>query len=210
MKKSTPVFISSFLAITAVAQKFSLVVEGQTNRITPGVEEMIKLPDGQEVSVRLIEPAGTQFSGTFFSCAMDSKLSVNSAEIGEGIQQTLLTTPRGTLILVQEYDGADPLELVDMMLEQITLLEEQKNFKISKTDCSREVGGMELKGRKAVTSSEHVSWQREVLGYSYGESGLLIITAVETKNNASEQVVLDQFWSGLNLIPAVGGASVDK
>ena len=207
MKRSALVFVSAILAITAVAQEFSLVVEGQTNRITAGVEEMIKLPDGQEVSVRLIEPAGTQFSGKLFSFAIDSKLSVNSAEIGEGIQQTLLTTPRGTLILVQEYDSADPLELVDMMLEQVTRLEEQKNYSISKTDCSRQVGGMELKGRKAVSSSEHVSWQREVLGYSYGESGLLIITAVETKNNASEQVVVDQFWSGLNLIPAVGGPS---
>jgi hypothetical protein len=88
------------------------------------------------------------FSRPMFSFSHDTTLCVNSTLIGEGIHQSLLTTPKGTLILVQEYDQTNPNDFVEVMLKEITRDEELAGYDVTTSPVTKMVGDKEVSGRR--------------------------------------------------------------
>jgi len=198
MKKFVPLLLVPGLVGIALGN-YTLVLNGVTNSVDLGQAKSITLPDGQQIEVLLHQDPQSVFTAEFFSFHHDNSLVVSSDEIGEGIQQTLLTTPRGTLILVQQYADTNPVDLLEIMLEQITQKDVDADYDVHKEKTSRMAGEMEINGLRCVSSKDHESWTRDVLSCSVGERGVLIITALETMNNSREQEILDLFWESLTV-----------
>lgn len=187
------------------AGEYVLILDGITNRVALGESRTLDL-DGKTVEARLEKAAGTRFSRPMFSLSLKDSVAVNSSEIGEGVHQTLLATPRGALILVQEYESTNPESMVDIMLEEITKGDRDADFDVKTSDAEKSVGGLVMKGRSATSTQTHEEWVREVYGLASGERGVLIVTAIEMKNNAKEAELLADFWANLSLTlaPAEG------
>ena len=200
--------LSCGLAAASAASEYALIIDGVTNTVELGKNQTLQLPGG-EARVRLERQAATHFVRPMFGFHLAVPLGVNSTAIGEGVHQSLITTPRGALILIQEYETTDPRAMVEMMLEEITKNEQAADYEVSKEQVTQTVGDLEIRGERARSTTGHEEWVREVYSASAGESGVLSITAIEVKNNAREQELIDEFWEHLSLTLTPPPASED-
>lgn len=191
--------LSGLVTLVQTDASYSLIINGVTNDVHLGASQILILPGGEKLEVVLNQNETGHVVHPMFTFSHPGDLTMSSSLVGEGIQQSLLTSPKGVLILIQEYENTNPDALVEIMLEEITKDEIAAGYDHQTSAVSKTAGDATLQGRRAVTSTGHSNWVREVYSVSSGESGVLIVTAIETKNNAKEQPVLDLFWESLSL-----------
>jgi hypothetical protein len=132
----------------------------------------------------------------FFSYSHSSAYKTAVNDLGGFMHQTELITTNGALILVQEYSNMNPTALVDRYLDAISEKDNEK-YTYQRKPLSRRVGTTTLKGTQVIASSEEAVMVREVYAVGGKECGLMIVTTIDTKNNAAEQFLMDYFWKSL-------------
>ena len=108
-----------------MAGNYVLTIEGKKHEVDVGKQTVIKLSDGKEIQVTLEKKAIGSFRGQSFSFDHPSDITPSRTVLGDGIDQTIITTPLGTLAIVQEYANMNPSALVDIMLDGLTKKEKE-------------------------------------------------------------------------------------
>ena len=131
------------LAVLICAQGFAgddytLEINGRTYDVGLGEDKRLELPGGETLTINLSMKEYIKFESELFGFSHKSIYKANKSDLGEGIFQTMIVTPLGTGVLIQEYTSMDPTGLVDLMLRELTkeevdygyAYEEKKNLSI--------------------------------------------------------------------------------
>lgn len=66
---------------------------------------------------------------------------------GGGVYQTLMTTPLGTGIIIQEYMNMNPELVIDFVLKEITREAVEYGYKYSENNIVKVIDGKALRGK---------------------------------------------------------------
>ncbi len=184
----------------ALAGDYTLSIDGKPYDFELGRLQVIKLADGRSLTVSLNRKDVVTYTGAMFSFDHVSKLSPARKDLKHGVRQTMMISPLGTLILVQEYSSLDPTDLVDTMLNELTKEEAHYGYKITKSDVRRTLpGGTTLSGKAAASSYKDSEIIRQVFTSKSHDAGVLIITQIDKDAPPEDQQMLDLFWKSLSI-----------
>lgn len=184
----------------AFAANYTLTIDGKDYEIDLGKQQVIKLADGRTLQITLNKKAIVTFKGDHFAFDHPSRFSPSRTDLGDGIHQTMMASPVGTLVMIQEYTSLDPSGLVDMVLNELTKEEAQYGYKITKRETSKTLSdGTRLTGKMAVSTYKDTEYTRHVLCYRARDAGLLIVTQFEKSCPREEREIIDVFWKTLEV-----------
>lgn len=134
------------------AEDYNIVIDGNAYDIGLDQEKTLTLPNGASLTIRISLKDYIEFESDFFAFTHKSVYKPSKTDLGDGIYQTIVTTPLGTLILIQEYAAMDPTALVDLMLRELTKEEVEYGFAYQERPVDRMAGDTVLRGKEAVTT----------------------------------------------------------
>jgi len=184
----------------ALAGNYVLTIDGKKYEIEVGKQKTVELSDGKKIQVTLEKKAIVSFIAGNFSFDHPSDVTPSRTDLGDGIHQTIMATPLGTLVLVQEYANMDPAALVDMMLNELTKEEKQYGYKITNSPAKIKLtSGKTLTGKKSIAIYRGEQTTRHVLCYSIRDAGVMIVTQVDKEAPPKDKSMVDSFWKTLKI-----------
>lgn len=193
--------LATLLAVVALStmqsKDYIITVNDVAQDIGLDQDTELVLPDGTSLTVSLHQKEYVQFAGDQFRFEHKSQYKPNRSDLGDGIFQTMIVTPIGTGILIQEYTTMNPSGLVNMMMSELTKEEVEYGYEYKEKPVTREVGGVVASGKQAVTTYLDTEWTREVLAYGEKDRGVLVITFIEKQEHATEKGLIEHLWKTL-------------
>lgn len=190
----------AIISSNIIAGNYILTIDGQKYEIDAGKETTLKLTDGRKIQVNLEQKEYVIFRTENFSFEHPSDIVPARTDLGKGIHQTMMSSPVGTLVLVQEYADMDPSSLVDMMLNELTKEEKKYGYKISNSSAKVKLAsGSVLTGKKSIASYKGKKTLRQVLCYSLRDAGYMIVTQVADDASSKDRAMVAAFWKSLEL-----------
>lgn len=184
----------------STAENYTLTIDGESYDLALDETKTVTLPGGNKVQVELQLKKVLEFRSAIVSFKHKNVYSPVHSAINDSVSQTLLSSPTGGTVIVQEYVGLDPSSLVDVMVEKLTEEEVASGWDRRVKSTSRKVDGQTLEGKEVVTTLGAEKWTRIVVSANGGEKGLLIITAIDHDSDyAREKAMIDLFWSSLKI-----------
>lgn len=193
------IILSIFVPATAMAEDYVLTINGRAMDIDLNQKTQFILPDGSKLELFLEMKEYLRFKSNLFSFEHKSEYKPNRNDLGDGVFQTMIVTPLGSGILIQEYMEMDPGGLIDLMLKELTKEEVEYGYTYKENAVKREVGRAKLSGKQAITSYRGEEWIRDVLSYGGKDRGILVITFIEKDNYETEMVIIEDLWRTLQL-----------
>lgn len=184
-------------SVPVLAGNYVLIIDGKSQEIDLGQKSTVTLGNGQNVEITVEKKAVLNFKTNNFSFDYPSEYTPARTDLGDGIFQTMLATPMGSLILVQEYENMDPSDMTDMMLRELTKEEVQYGYKIDKTEVTKSINGKVFKGKKAVATYKDEQNTRHVMTYSAKDAGLLVVTMLDKGAPEKDIKMIENFWKSL-------------
>jgi len=181
------------------AEDYIITINGTSKEIGLDQETTLVLLDGTSLKLILQQKEYLRFNGDLFSFEHKSKYKPNRNDLGDGVFQTMIFTPLGTGVLVQEYIQMNPINLVDMMLNELTKEEVEYGYKYSEKAVTKKAGDIRFNGKQAVTTYPGKEWTRSVLAYGEKDKGILIVTMIERDNYKTERDLIEHLWKSIEL-----------
>ena len=199
-KIAVVVVLITFFAGAAFARNYILTIDGREYEIDLGTKTTVALADGRKVDVELEKKSIADFKTSNFSFSHPSHVTPSRTNIGEGIYQTMMATPSGTMVLIQEYAGIDPSELVDFMLNELLKEEVQYGYDITRTAAIKKLNdGKTVSGKLAVSRHRTTEYERYVFTYGVRDAGILIVTQAEKAAPRDDLMLIDIFWDTMQV-----------
>lgn len=197
----TAAFILSATVLAAADTKaYTLSIGGRDYQIDAGDSVEVDLPDGKKATVKLERNPFARYAGESFAFEHPAGTTVGRSEIDKTIDQHLLATALGTLIILQEYRTLDPTSLDQLMLQQLTQDGIRAGAKVSQQPATRTLSdGKQLKGLTASETSRTETIDYEIVSYGEEDRGVLVVTRIDQDNNAADGEILKRFWETLKI-----------
>lgn len=184
----------------AETKSFTLSIGDQTVQMDAGESLEVTLPGGGKTTVKLERNPFSRYVGKTFSFDHPSGLAVANSELDNGIEQYLMATAVGTLVIIQDYETLDPTTLDQMMLQQMTMDGVRAGAKVDQKPTTRKLAdGTELKGIVATEAGAKETIRYEIVGHGNGDEGVLVITRVDDANAKVDGAVIERFWDTLKI-----------
>lgn len=184
----------------AIAGNYVLTIDGKPYEIDLGAPATVALQDGRRVQIALEKKDVAIFKTANFAFGHPSFVTPSRRDLGDGVFQTIMTTPSGSLIMVQEYAGIDPSGIVDFVLNALLKEEVQYGYDIKRSDASRKLAdGTTISGRRALSRYKNDQYERNVLCHSARDSGITVITQVEKSAPREDLAMVELFWKTLTI-----------
>lgn len=194
---------ANFLVVLAIfhakASDFTLIINGETLEIELNKLQEYRTPGGEVLKFILEEKETKTFKSHFFSMSHRKTLSPDRTDMGEGLFQTMMMTPNGSGVLIQEYKEMDPTSFLDLMADELTKEEVSAGYKLTETNTKKKVGKYNLKGKELITRNSDYEWHRGVYVCGSDQNGIIIITMIEQTDLNKEGFVLSEFWDSLKI-----------
>ncbi len=197
---ATAVQTICLLALSSTAANYSIVVNGTSHDIDIGKEISVNLANGTPLTITLNKKAIVTFSTDNFSFDYSGDGAPSRSDIGDGIFQTMMSSPLGTLVLLQEYGTTDPSSLIDLMIKELTKEEKKYGYTITETPSQMKIGsGILFKGKKSVVKYKGEETTRQVLVHSVKDGGVMVITSIGSDASEADKKMIDIFWKSLKI-----------
>ena len=194
------IMITFMMCGHAFAANYILMIDGKEYDIDIGKQQVVELNDGRNLRVTLRKKDVVSFKTDSFTFDHPSRFSPSRTDLGDGAYQTIMTSPIGTAVMIQEYRNMDRSDLVDQMLNEFTKEEEQSGYKITKQQTTKTLtDGTKLTGKMAISKHKGIEYTRHVLIYRKRDAGLLIVTQFEKANLSIDRQIIDLFWGTLKV-----------
>lgn len=197
MKIKCAALAVAFLICTpGLAGDYVITIDGKEAEVDLGKEATVELGDGRSVRVMLERKPVVTFRSENFSFEHPSAYTPSRTDLGDGVFQTLMASPLGTLVLVQEYTSMNPSGLIDMLVTELTKEEVEYGYEITRSAAKKSLStGEELKGTKAVAKYRGEESTRHVLCYEARDAGIIVVTQIDGAAPAEDKAILDTFWN---------------
>ena len=188
------------LACTALAGNYIITIDGKRYEVDLDKRFTVALQDGKTVQVALEKKDIAAFSAGVFSFSHPSHVAPARTDLGDGVHQTMMVTPSGTMVMIQEYSGINPSGLVDFMLTELLKESVQYGYKITKTPASKKLAdGRTVTGKRAVSKYQADVYDLFVLCYGTRDAGIMIITQIEKAAPREDVAMIDMFWKSMRI-----------
>lgn len=197
-----------FVAVTFVCtpaacedfKAYKLTIDGVSVDIDTDEDATVTLPNGDKAKIRLERNAFATFSGDSFSFVHPSGVTVTKTNLSKGIDQYLMASAVGSMVIVQEYSDMNPVTLNQLMLQEITKESVQAGGKLSQKAGSRKLAdGKVLSGLTATVKTRADRVTYEVMSYGTADQGVVVITSLDDDNAEDDRPMIDKFWQSLKL-----------
>jgi hypothetical protein len=205
MRIARTLLVAAFIA----APGLSLAEEQKTYRLTigevavdinPGESLEVAMPDGKKVKVTLELNQFATHAGALFSFVHPTSIAVTQTEVDKTIQQHLMASALGTLVIVQEYSAINPVTLNELLLQELTRESVQAGGELTKQPATRKLSdGKELVGLKATVKMRTDESQYEVFSFGTADQGVVLVTRIDRENVPIEGAIIDKFWESLKI-----------
>lgn len=183
-----------------LAGNFTLTLDGKPYEIDLDQTQKLTLPDGRKLTVGLSQKAILTFQSPNFSFQHPSNMTPTRKSLGSGVWQTLLSTADGTLILVQEYDTANPDEMMVAVLDAILADETKMHYSIQRKALTKTLAnGTVTKGKFITSQGGDDLYTREVITVKTGKGGVLVFTQTNQSHASSAKPMFDLLWKTLTI-----------
>ena len=201
--RSTVLAIVAGLGLTismAHAGNYILTIDGKRYEVDIDTPVLVALQDGRKVRAELGKKSIASFKTSAFSFDHPSAVSPSRTDLGDGVHQTMVVTPSGTMVMIQEYLGMNPSALVDFMLSELMKEEVQYGYKVTKSPATKKLAdGRRVSGKRAISKYRADEYERYVLCYGMRDAGIMIVTQVERAAPREDKAMLDQFWKTMRM-----------
>ncbi|MGL1933274.1 MAG: hypothetical protein OCC45_16190 [Desulfotalea sp.] len=189
------------LSVTNVsfAGNYTLTIGNKSHDMSLDEETSIKVGDNY-FPVKITQKNTFLYTGEYFTFEHPKQYSPSKSNLGNGIFQTAMMTPLGSLVMIQEYNNLNPSNLIDLMIAEITKEERNYGYKIESSEKSITLADGKVLSGKIVTSKYKGSDLRRYF-YTYGikDSGLFIMTQVDYEIEPKGEEVIDMFLNSLKI-----------
>lgn len=185
----------------SLAGNYILTLDGKPYELDLGAAETVTMASGQKVQVKLEKKDIALFKTDAFSFSHPSGVTPSKTELGDGIHQTMMATPSGTVVMIQEYSGIDPSGIVDLLLTEVTKEEVQYGYDITKNDITKTLtDGHTVRGKHAVSKYRTTEYERYVVSYGAKDAGIIIFTQVEKAASREDLAMIELFWKTMAIL----------
>lgn len=184
----------------AFADDYTLTIDGKQHDVDLGKQAVISLPDGRKINVLLERKAVVSFRSENLTFQHSSKLTPARTEVSPGIFQTMMASPRGSVVLVQEYTSINPCGLIDLMLTELTKEEVQYGYALATSPTAQKLStGQELNGKKVVSKYKDKETTRRVICFQARDAGIMIVTQIEKDASLEDFAMIETLWTSLQI-----------
>lgn len=184
----------------AIAGNFILTIDDKQYEIDLGSPIMLSLDDNRKALVRIEKKSLANFIVDNFSFNYRSDITPTRTHLNSDVYQTVLVSPKGTAILIQEYLSNNPCRLIDFMVDEFLKEEIEYGYEIQKTSESRKLfDGKIVNGKKVISKFKDSEVERHVVCYGIRDAGIIIATQTQNIFAKEDQPMLDLFWDSINL-----------
>ena len=181
------------------ASDYIISIDGRPAEIDLNKELKFKTASGKELAIILKQKEYLNYKSDLFSMAHKNTLKPNKSDLGDGVFQTLMSTPLGTVIIVQEYMSMNPEPMIDLLLKEITKEEVEYGYKYKERKVEKLIGGKKFRGKQAITSYSGTEWTRSIMVYGGKDKGVLTITMIEKDQYDNEKYMISDFWKNFKI-----------
>ena len=197
-----PVLLIAFLYLVssvALANNFTLTVDGVSYDISLGEDEEIKIGD-KVVTAKVEQKENLFYRSNFFSFEHSKKHTPSKSTLDAGLFQTAMITPLGTLVLIQEYSSMSPSSLIDLMINEVTKEERQYGYDIKEEVSEQKLDdGTVLKGKVVFSKYKGSDIKRYLYAYGEKDSGILVMTQIDYELAEEDEMMIDRFFKTLKV-----------
>jgi hypothetical protein len=184
----------------ACAGNYTLTVDGKAFEIDEGGTITATTKSGAEVEISLARKEFSTFLQPPVSFEHPGDLSVAKTTIDAGINQYLLATASGTVLLIQHYETFNPATLAETMIAQLSREKISAGATMNKEPLTRTLSdGTVMTGLQAVLTTPAEDVLIEVAAIDKGYGGVLAVTYRDRKMEVDESAIVDRFWHTLNV-----------
>lgn len=163
-------------------------------------EDVLIRIGGENFPVRLMQKEVLTYKTESFSFSYPRQYSPSKSDLGGGTFQTALMTPLGSLVMVQEYLNLNPSDLIDFMVNEVTKEEREYGYKVESANTSVTLSDGKVLNGKVITSKYKDSdIKRFVYTYGVKDSGLLILTQVDSEIEPDAEALIDDIINSLKV-----------
>jgi hypothetical protein len=185
------------LPALAIAGNYTVTINNTKYDFSLGEEKQVNVSE-QSITVKLEQKDTVEFGNNNFSFKHSSSYSPSTTKVEEGVMQTAMMTSLGTVVIVQEYMTLDPSNLVSLMVNEVTKEERQYGYNINSAPTSVTLAdGTVLKGKEVVSKYPGTDIKRYILTYGKRDSGILIMTQIDSSLASDEEHVIKTFFDSL-------------
>lgn len=115
-------YLSSLLILMpamALAENYTIIINGSNYNFSLNEKKLLQVGT-QSISLELKKKDFISFVSDNFSFMHSSKYTPLTQNLGDGIYQTVMMTPIGTMVMIQEYTTIDPSLMIDFMISELT------------------------------------------------------------------------------------------
>ena len=184
-----------------LAGNYLLTIDGKPYELDMGELTTATLQNGQKIQVKLEKKDIATFKTEMFSFNHPSDFMPSKTDLGDGVYKTIMATPSGTLLMIQEYMELNPCGLIDMVVMELTKEEVHYGYTITKKDVSKQLAeGHTVTGKLVVSKYRKDENQRNVLCYGGKDAGLIIVTQLDNNTRGEDMAMMDLFWKTLTIL----------
>ncbi len=184
----------------AFAGNYILTIDGKQYELDLGEPTTVTIRGDQKVQVKLEKKDVVVFETSTFAFSHPGSATPARTDLGDGVHQTMMASPTGSLVMIQEYSGLNPSGLVDLMLTELTKEEVQYGYEITKEQVSRTLAdGRTVSGKRAISKYGAHEYERWVVCYGAKDAGIMIITQIEKGASRDDVAMLDLFWKTVTI-----------
>ena len=181
------------------AANYILTIGNERHEISLNKTDRIKVGDSY-VSVKLEQKDVLTFTTDNFSFEYPRQYSPSKSNLSDGILQTAMMTPLGTVVMIQEYLNMNPSSLIDLMVNEVTKEERQYGYKIESRDKSITLSdGKKLTGKVVTSKYKGSDIKRYFYTYGIKDSGLFIMTQIDYKSEPGAEDLIDKVIDSLKI-----------
>ena len=175
---------------SSIAGNYILNIGNESYELSLGETTKVKV-NGQNIPIKLIQKDSLIFKTENFSFEHPRQYNPSKTDLGDGVYQTTMMTPLGSLVLVQEYESIDPAQLIDFMKNELTKEEKEYGYKIESSPTSIKLpDGKVLTGKVVTSKYKGSDIKRNIVAYSAKDSGLLVVTHVDYESEPNADAVV--------------------
>lgn len=187
------------LSQMAFADNYILTIDGESHEISLDKEVNLKIGK-KSVALKLQLKDILIYKTDSFSFEHARQFTPSTTNLGDGVYQTVMMTPLGSVIMIQEYKTMNPKNLIDLMIDEVTKEERDYGYKIESVEKSIKLSDGKTLNGKVVTSKYRGSdIKREFYTYGIKDGGLFIMTQIDYESEPNAESVIEGVINSLKV-----------
>jgi hypothetical protein len=187
------------LSPMAFADNYILTIDGDSYEISLDKEMQLKIGN-KPVAVKLQQKEILTYKTDSFSFEHARQYTPSTTNLGDGVYQTVMMTPLGSVIMIQEYQTMNPKSLIDIMINEVTKEERDYGYKIESFKKSIKLSDGKILNGKVVTSKYRGSdIKRYFCTYGIKDAGLFIMTQIDYESEPSAESAIERVINSLKV-----------